>query len=65
MYFKTIGININALIHSKEIGKNYRIMNTKSQFRIKFELLLLGNNPMFNYLDFLLSDHLLFLSEWA
>ncbi len=47
MYFKTIGININALIHSKEIGKNYRIMNTKSQFRIKFDLILLDNNLIF------------------
>lgn len=47
MHFKTTGINISTLIHSKEIGRNYRIMNTKSQFNIKFELLLLDNNLMF------------------
>ena len=47
MHFKTTGININALIQSKEIGKNYRIMNTKSPFNIKFDLILVVNNLMF------------------
>jgi len=59
MHFKTTGININPLIHSKEIGKNYRIMNKKSQYNIKLDLILLDNN-LFRPLSLLLSDHFLF-----